>query len=73
MSLLHTFNNIITQYDSLMGYFTVRDAIIMEHLNKGFRRIISSQKIAKKLVRFGNLNSNLRLKFWIQQCPFFSL
>lgn len=61
------------RYDNLIGLFTVKDIIRLQRVNKLSYEIITEFKVVKNLVRFGSLDSSIRLKFWIKYCPFFSV
>lgn len=41
--------------------------------NRSFCSIVREFKLDKRMVRYGNLNYRLRVKFWIRSCPFFIL
>jgi hypothetical protein len=64
-------DRIFTNFDCLLFYFEVSDAIKLQKCSRSLCRIFNPEQI-KRLVRIGNLDSDLRAQFWIHQVPFFS-
>jgi hypothetical protein len=55
---------ILVPRNECMGLFTVGDFIKLSHTCKKIYRRIVKHKLIKKLVRFGNLEQQIRVKFW---------
>ena len=60
-------------HDECIGFFTVKDFIKISMVNRKLNRLVIKHKLVKKLVRFGNLDNQIRLKFWIKLSPFFEI
>ena len=60
-----------TNFDSFLFYLTVSDWIKIQKWSRALWRLFSPEQM-RRLVRVGNLDDNLRAKFWIHQCPYFS-
>ena len=61
------------KHPNLLGYLSVQDVLVVMRLNKSLNEIVIKKKFVKKIVRFGNLNSGLRTKFWNKLCYFSGL
>ena len=70
MSLI---KDIIMPNTPCLGLFTVKDFIRLSGTNTYLQRVIVKGKVIKRLVRFGNLDSSLRLAFWSKLCPYTAL
>ena len=60
-----------TNFDLLLFYLTVSDLIKIQKWSRALWRLFSPEQM-RRMVRFGNLDDNLRAKFWIHQWPYFS-
>lgn len=64
-------DQIFTNFDVLLFYLTVSDAIKLQSCSRSMYRLFNPEQI-RRLVRVGSLDENLRAKFWIHQSPYFS-
>lgn len=64
-------DRIFTNFDCLLFYFEVSDIIKLQKWSRSLWRIFNPEQM-KRLVRIGNLDEDLRARFWISQMPFFS-
>ena len=58
------FQTVIVHKDSLLGLFKYVDAIKIACTCRTMRVIFKKGKVMKKIVRYGNLGSELRPKYW---------
>ncbi len=64
---------LVKQNDACLGLFTVREFMKLSQTCKSAYKLIVKYKIIKKLVRFGNLDSRIRVKFWRKLSPFYQI
>lgn len=64
-------DRIFTNFDWLLFYLEVSDAIKLQKCSRALWRVFSQEQV-RRLVRVGSLDEGLRVKFWIHHSPFFS-
>lgn len=64
-------DRLFTNLDTFLFYLEVSDIIQLQQCSRAFYRMFDNEQL-KRLVRVGNLDDDLRPKFWIHKCPFFS-
>lgn len=65
MPFHHKFiGEILANVTPCLGVFTVKDLILISATCKRAYRLTVKHKLIKKLVRFGNLDSTIRMAFW---------
>jgi len=65
--------DIVFENKSSLGLFTVGDLMKMSQTCKATYRLVVKHKVIKKLVRYGNLDETLRIRFWRKLSPFFQM
>ena len=70
---LRFLEDIVLENKVCLGFFTVRDFINISQTSKTAYKLIVKHKIVKKLVRYGNLDEGLRIRFWRKLSPYFQM
>lgn len=70
---LKLIEEILLEKNFCLGLFTVNDFMHLSLTCKRSYKLIVKHKVIKRLVRFGNLDESLRVRFWIKLSPFFTL
>jgi len=70
---LKLIEEILLEKNFCLGLFTVNDFMHLSLTSKPSYKLIVKHKAIKRLVRFGNLDLSLRVRFWIKLSPFFTL
>lgn len=60
-----------TNFDSFLFCLSVSDVIKLQQWSRALCRLFNPEQM-RRVVRVGNLDENLRAKFWIHQWPYFS-
>jgi len=55
----------------MLSFFDTNDFMILTRLSRSMRWHFNQQEL-NKLIRIGNLNEELRVKFWISKAPYFN-
>jgi len=68
---LRLLEDIVLENKQCLGLFSVREFIKISQTSKATYKLIVKHKMVKKLVRYGNLDETLRIRFWRKLSPYF--
>jgi hypothetical protein len=64
---------IVVQRTECIGLFKVSDFIKLSQTCKRNYKLIIKYKLIKRLIRYGNLDTQIRVRFWRKLSPFYQI